>query len=398
LNNAITAIEPGTTKLVVLIGRRNQDGVLELSGLGSVPYEGVQGDGWQSREMLTRSLNEAIGQAQKMAGIRVSHCTLGIPNEFCGLVRTKKEISPGRPVSKQDVMELRRMVSSYSLPAPWKVSNVLYGSFLVDGSSIGNPLGMTCEHLGLEASLICIQNDFAQQLTRVLSSMNIAVDRVIPVPLASGETFLTREEKQNGAVWIDVGGHSTDIAVYHNGIPVFYDWIPVGGDTITKDIVTGTGATLEEAEKLKRYCVLGLALNKDTDDAAMDMPVRTGRSVHNIPLELLQEIVEARIEELLEIVRDRIQSEGLLSGCQDVVLAGGGISLLRGIREFSSGVMGMPVRLGVPDVIGLSSPVLSAAYSLGCSTLNEEPSNSRAQAVLRALLRKFKQRFHILHI
>jgi cell division protein FtsA len=394
LSNAITAIEPGTTKLVVLIGRSNQDGMLELSGLGNARYEGVQGEGWQSGEMLSRSLNDAVGQAQKMAGIRISSCTLGVPNEFCGLIRSKKEISPGRPVTKQDVMELRRMVSSYSLPSPWKVSNVVYGSFLVDGVSIGNPLGMICDRLGLEASLICIHNDFVQQFTRVLSSMRIRVNRAVPVPLACGEVFLTREEKQNGAVWIDVGGHSTDIAVYQNGMPVLFDWLPIGGDTITQDIVTGTGATREEAEKLKRYCVLGLALHSETEASAMDMPVHAGKTIHNIPLELLQEIVEARIEELLEIVLDKIQSEGLLPGCRTVVLAGGGISLLRGIREFSSRVLGIPVRLGVPDVIGLSSPVLSAAYSLGNSTLDGGASgNLSVWVVLRAMLRKFRQRF-----
>ena len=392
MNDAITAIEPGTTKMVVLIGRRNQDGMLELSGLGNVRYDGVQGDGWQSDGMISRALDEALGQAQKMAGFRVGHCTLGIPNEFCGLARNTGEITPGRPVTKQDVMELRRMAASYSLPSPWKISNVLYGSFRTDGSSVGNPLGMMSERLVLEASLVCIQNDFAKQLTRILSSLKIGVDRIIPVPLACGETFLTREEKQSGVVWIDVGGHSTDIVVYQKGIPVLFDWLPVGGDTITQDIVAGTGVVSEEAEKLKKYCVLGLALNNETEASVMDMPVRSGKSIHNVPLAFLQEIVEARIEELLEIIRDKIAAEGLMAGCRTVVLAGGGISLLRGIREFASRVLGIPIRLGVPDVIGLSSPTLSAVYSLGCSSLDSADGLS-AQKIIKALIRKFKHQF-----
>lgn len=391
MNNAIAAIDPGTTKMVVLIGRKNQDGALELSGLGNVRYGGVQGNGWQSEDMIYNALEKALGQAQKMAGFRVSHCTLGIPNEYCGLIRNKKEITLDRPVTKQDVMELRRMVASYTLPAPWKVSNVLYDRFQVDSGNVNNPLGMDSERLALEASLICIENDFAKQLVRILSSLKVEVDRVIPVPLASGELFLSQEEKQKGAVWIDVGGQSTDYAVYKSGIPVLYDWIPVGGDNITQDIVTGTGVSAEEADRLKRYCVLGLASSRESDEESLDMPVRKGRSIQNIPLEFLQEIVEARIEELLEIVRNRIESEGLLDQCHTIVLAGGGISLLRGIREFGSRVMGIPVRLGVPDVIGLSSPALSAVYALGCSTLNEEVNRLTPLKVLRALIRKFKK-------
>ena len=388
MNNAIMAIDPGTTKMAVWIGRRDRDGSLELSGLGNVRYAGVSGDGWRSGGMMSRALDDALGQAWNMAGFRVDHCTLGIPNEFCGLIRNTGEMTPDHPMSGQDIEELRGKAASYSLPSPWKISDVLYGGFRADGSRVGSPLGMERKRILLEASLICINNDFSEQLTQILTSRKIEVERVLSIPLVCGETFLTREEKQKGAVWIDVGGHSTDIVVYWKGIPVFFDWIPVGGENITQDIVTGAGVTSGQAEKLKRHCILGLA--REEEAAATEMPENGDSGTTDISPAFLQEIVEARVRELLEIVKDRIRAEGLLACCHSAVLAGGGISLLRGIRGLASEILAVPIRLGVPDMIGLSSPTLSAVYALGCSTPEKAGGASKT---IRTFIRKIKHRF-----
>lgn len=371
--NPVTLIDPGTTKLAVLICRKGFNGGLELLGLGRAQYDGVQNDGWKSENITGQALDSALGQARKMAGIRISRCILGIPNEFCGLIRNEAELPLGRPVSKQDVMELRRRAAEYSLPAPWEVANVVYGTFSVDGRSVGNPLGISCEKLGLQASLICIETDFADQMTRFLRSRQIEVSKWVPVPLACGEAMLTQEDRHKGIIWVDTGGQSTDIAVYKNGIPVFYDWLPLGGDDISRDIAIGIDISIDEAERLKRYCVLGLAFDDDSEDSAMQMPIRDGQHIQNIPMGFLQEIVESRIEEILELVVKRVEAEGLLADSQRVVLTGGGLSLFRGIRELGSRILGLPVYLGVPDVIGLSSPTLSSVYSIGCYGIKDKP-------------------------
>ncbi|WZL78438.1 cell division protein FtsA [Eubacteriales bacterium mix99] len=388
MNNAIMAIDPGTTKMAVWVGHRNRDGSLELSGLGNVRYAGVSGDGWRSEGMMSRVLDDALGQAWNMAGFRVDHCTLGIPNEFCGLIRNTGGMTPDHPMSGQDIEELKKMAASYSLPSPWKISDVLYGGFRADGSRVGNPLGMERKRILLEASLICVNNDFAEQLTRIVTSRKIEVERILSVPLVCGEMFLSREEKQKGAVWIDVGGHSTDIVVYWKGIPVFFDWIPVGGENITQDIVAGTGVTSEQAEELKRHCILGLA--REEEAAATEIPENGDSGATDVSPAFLQEIVEARVRELLEIVKGRIREEGLLTCCHSAVLAGGGISLLRGIRGLASGILAVPIRLGVPDMIGLSSPTLSAVYALGCSSPDKAGGTSKT---IRTFIRKIKHRF-----
>lgn len=397
MSNAVTVIEPGTTKMTVLTCRKGQNGSLELSGLGQVGYSGVQKDGWESEKMLYHALDAALGQARKMSGCRISSCILGIPNEFCGLIHHTKEILPTHPVTRQEVLELRRLAAEYSLPAPWEISNVLYGDFLADGSPTDNPVGMSCETLGLKASVICIHTDFAKQLTKVLRSLQVQVDRWIPVPLAYGEALLTNEDREQDTVFIDTGGESTDIAVYQGGVPVFYDWIGLGGNDISRDVATGIGVSYDEAERLKRYCVLGLAASEGPEASELKMPIRNGQHIHNVPMEFLQQIVEARIEEILELVQSRIKAEGLEPADAKVVLTGAGLAMFRGIRDFSAGALGVTsqsVRLGVPDAIGLSSPALAAVYSLGHMSLNRQwTSGSSLRDRFGALLDKLKNRF-----
>ncbi len=389
MNNAVTVIEPGTTKMTVLACRKGQNGSLELSGLGQIGYGGVQEDGWKSEKMLYHSLNAALGQARKMAGYKLNRCILGIPNEYCGLVRNPGKITPKNPITKQDVIEVRKLAATYSLPAPWEISNVIYGEMLMDGSPVENPIGLTCETLELEASVICINTDFAKQVTKVLRSLQIEVDKWIPLPLACGESLLTKEHKKNGVLWIDTGGESTDIAIYKDGIPIYYDWLPLGGNDISRDIATGIGVSFEEAERLKRSCVLGLAVNEDPETPEIQMPIRDGQHIHNVPMDFLQNIVEARIEEILELVYNQIREEGLESDYSNVVLAGGGLALFRGIRNFSAGILKQPVELGVPDVIGLSSPIFSSVYSLGYMGLNiKQESRGNIRRAIGELLAK----------
>lgn len=368
MNSAIiTAIDIGTTKIAVLIGRRDKDKNLELLGLGNVPFDPGDRAGWHSQNSIRNNIQgvirepliEAIKQAEEMANLSIKFCTLGIPNEFCGLIRNKKFIPLSGQVTQEDIDELYELVKAYDLPAPWRIHSML-GNFIVDGCYMGNPLGMDSDSLGLEASMICINTDFSVYITELLLSLDISVSRLIPIPLAYGDSLLTNMEKQD-SILIDVGGISTDFAVFKAGVPIYMDWLPVGGNNITKDIAAGAKVSLAEADKLKKYCVLGLASTGET-------------SIQDIPSEFLQEIVEARIEEILLLVKDRVSKEDLATEKTTVVFAGGGIALQRGIRSFSSNILGMPVRLAVPDVIGLSSPTLSSAYSILASNKGEDRS------------------------
>ena len=168
-----------------------------------------------------------------MAGYKINRCMLGVPNEFCGLVRNTGKITPNHPISRQDLQELRKLAAEYPLPASWEISNVIYGDYLADGRPVDNPIGLSCRTLELQASIICIHTDFAKQLTKVLHSLNLQVEKWIPVPLACGQALLTEEDKENGVLLIDTGGECTDIVIYKDGVPVFYEWLPLGGNVIT---------------------------------------------------------------------------------------------------------------------------------------------------------------------
>ncbi len=396
MKDTVTAIDIGTTKVAVLLCQRSYNDNLGLSGFGQAAYGEVQNDEWKSDKVLRPSLNAALGQANKMAGVKVNNCTLGIPGEYCGLISNNKEITLDQPVTRQDVMSLRKRVAHYTLPSPWKVSDVIYGSYLVDGMPVGNPMGLSCNTLGLEATIICINTGFIKQMTQILNGLQVDVESWIPVPIVSAKALLTDEEKQKGALCIDIGGESTDLTIYKESVPIFLDWIPLGGNAITRDIATSVKVSYEEAEKLKRFCVLGLALREDPEATEMNLPIREGKEIFNVPMELLQKVVEARADEILELVQKRIGDEGLKGSYSSIILTGGGLALFRGIREFALRKMEVPVRLGVPDVIGLSGPTLSAVYSIGHAGLDNHSSGAvTAAKVFKALIRKIKVKFKL---
>ncbi len=396
MKDTVTAIDIGTTKVAVLLCQRSYNDGMGLSGFGQAGYTEVQNDEWKSDKVLVPSLKTALGQASKMAGVKVSNCTVGIPSEYCGLVSNHKEITLDHPITRQDVMGLRKQVAHYPLPTPWKVSDVIYGSYLVDGTPVGNPLGLSCKTLGLEATIICIDTEFIRQTTQILNSLHADVESWVPVPIVSTKALLTEEERQKGALCIDVGGESIDLTIYKDNIPVFLDWIPLGGNAITRDIATSVKVSYEEAEKLKRFCVLGLALRDDPEAAEMNLPIREGKEIFNVPMELLQRVVEARADEMLDLVEKRIADEGLKDSYNSIILTGGGLALFRGIREFAFKKMNVPISLGVPDVIGLSGPTHSAVYAIGLAGLNNNESASvTTSKVLKALIRKIKEKLKL---
>lgn len=396
MKDTVTAIDIGTTKVAVLLCQRGYNDSLGLSGFGQVVYGTVQNNEWKSVKILRPSLDEALGQANKMAGVKANNCTLGIPGEYFGLLSNHKEIILDHSITRQDIIGLRKQVADYPLPAPWKVLDVIYGSYLVDGMPVDNPLGLTCQTMGLKATIICVDTEFVRQITPLLNTLQVDVNDWIPVPLASAKALLTEDEKQNGALCIDVGGESIDLTICKDNIPVFHDWLPLGGNAITRDIATSVKVSYEEAEKLKRFCVLGLALREDPEATEMNLPIREGKEVYNVPMELLQKVVEARADEILELVEKRITEEGLKGSYKSIVLTGGGLALFRGIREFAFRKMGVPVRLGVPDVIGLSGPTLSAVYAIGLAGLDRNSSRAvTATKVLKALVKKLKAKFKL---
>ena len=388
MSNGITAVELGTTKVTVLIGRPKRDGSLELLGLGSEAcYPPNQAGGAYSNLQAFRNpLRAALGQARKMAGTIGRRCVLGIPNEFCGLVRTEKTLEvPSSGIGKAETARLKRETEDRPLPAEWRIGPVFYEELAPHEDSL-RPGAIVCQR----ASLICLHRSFVRDAAKLLSGAGLRCDKAVPALLAQGNRFLTVQERHKGALFLDIGGFCTDIVYYRHGIPIHMDWFPLGGASLTGDIVQGLGIGWEEAERLKRSCVLGLDIAAGSGPEGMDYAVRQGSRILNVQADLLLTIVEARMEEILDLALNSLREIQALRPDTPVVLAGGGAALFRGARAFVSRQLGLPLRLGVPDCIGLSSPAFSAAYGL---VLETETAAGRSpwRAGLHRLIRRMMQ-------
>lgn len=368
LSEYAAAIDIGTTKVTVLVVIMEDVGNLKVAGLGNVQYSSSQKNIFHDETHLKSALIAAIKQAQSMAGVTIPRIVLGIPGKCCGLVKNNSEVSLERGrVSSKDVKKAVDETYAYPLPQEWKViQSIPHYYWIDDGQPVKNPIRKQGYNLNVLSSLICGERNFINQITDILASIKIHVDKVKSVPVACGGVLLTEEEKHNGSLLLDIGGKATSYIFYKDDVPILMDWLPVGGWNITNDISIGLDIPFEEAEKLKRQCVLGLDLNNElNDDPELHMPVKVGMNTYRIPLGDVHQIVEARIDEIFQMVRDNISSQYHISiSDYSIVLTGGGVSLLRGSKEFAADAFECPVRLGVPDAIGVSNPALSSVFAL----------------------------------
>jgi cell division protein FtsA len=366
-----TAIELGTSKLSVLIYRPTRDNKIEVLGLGNYTYPDTHRDNRENPDSLQQALVQAIGQAEKAAGQEVKRASLALANEYCGLIRNYKEIEPGKHISRRDIRRLRKLTEDYTLARPWEITDVFYGNFNVDGLSIVDPYGLYANTLGLESSLLCMDNDFIDKIKDQLSVLGISLSQVLSESASIGNAIVTQEEMESGVLLIDIGGHSTGITYFEDGRPLVLDSLPVGGKHISQDLQMGLNISFDQAEKLKRSCILGQGAydnQKELDEQDPDPKIEKGPTEANLSTDFSNQIVMARVEEILLLAKAKAVSSGLLKDGCILILTGGGLAMLRGIKDYASGVLQMPVRIGAPDLIGLTSPVYTSLYSIAMAS------------------------------
>ncbi|WP_129723163.1 cell division protein FtsA [Xylanivirga thermophila] len=369
MNEYVAAIDFGTTKLVIIVGYMNKEGRLEVVGMGNIPYGDAVHYDWDNISSITPFLSQAVKHVQGMTGHSICKVILGIPGYYCGLMLNNGRISIGEgTVSEEHRALVVKQAASYHLPGNWQVFRTVPHFFRVDdGPAIENPIHVTGNSLKVQASLVCVKSTFAEQAAALLGQYDIEVDYIMPTLLCSGDAMLADHEKKNGSIFLDIGGKSTDIIVYKGGVPIHMDWLPVGGWNITNDLSIGLDISMEQAERLKRQCVLGIDLSKTLNEGDMILSVRTDDGIKDISMLNVQQIMEWRIQEIMELVQKSIKENSSISldDGYTCVLTGGGVATIRGARDFTSGLLGCPVRIGQAGIAGASNAAsLSSVYCL----------------------------------
>ncbi|UCE77553.1 MAG: cell division protein FtsA [Gammaproteobacteria bacterium] len=383
--NMIVGLDIGTSKVVAIVGEISPQDEIEIIGIGSHPSKGLKKGVVVNIESTVHSIQRAVEEAELMAGCQIHSVYAGIAGSHIrslnshGIVAIRdREVTPG------DVERVIDAARAVAIPADQKILHILPQEFVIDEQDgIREPVGMCGVRLEAKVHMVTGAVSAAQNIIKCVRRCGLEVDDIILEQLASSYSVLTEDEKDLGVCLVDIGGGTTDIAVFTEGSIRHTAVIPIAGDQVTNDIAVALRTPTQYADEIKIKYACALTQLAASDDT-IEVPSVGERPPRRLARQTLAEVVEPRYEELLTLV----QAELRRSGFEDLIAAGivltGGSSKIEGLVELAEEVFHMPVRLGIPQsVIGLVDVVRNPIYATGVGLLLFGHQN-RAQRVFDA--------------
>jgi cell division protein FtsA len=369
--NLIVGLDVGTSKVVAIVGEVNEDGNIEVVGIGSHPSRGLKKGVVVNIESTVHSIQRAVEEAELMAGCDIHSVYTGIAGSHVrslnshGIVAIRdKEVSAG------DVDRVIDAARAVAIPADQKILHILPQEFVIDHQEgIREPIGMSGVRLEAKVHMVTGAESAAQNVVKCVQRCGLEVDDIVLEQLASSYAVLTDDEKELGSCIVDIGGGTTDIAVFLGGALRHTAVIPIAGDQVTNDIAVSMRTPTQYAEeiKIKYACALSQLANPDE---TIEVPSVGDRPPRRLARQTLAEIVEPRYEELFGLVRDELRR----SGFEELIAAGvvitGGSAKMEGAVELAEEVFHMPVRLGAPQYVeGLMDVIRNPIHATGVGLL-----------------------------
>ncbi len=369
--NLIVGLDIGTSKVVAIVAEFGVEGNMEIIGIGSHPSRGLKKGVVVNIESTVQSIQRAIEEAELMAGCQIHSVYAGIAGSHIRSLNSHGIVAiRDSEVTQGDVERVIDAARAVAIPADQKILHILPQEFVIDKQEgIREPVGMSGVRLEAKVHMVTGAVSAAQNIVKCVRRCGLEVDDIILEQLASSYSVLTEDEKELGVCLVDIGGGTTDIAVFTDGAIRHTAVIPIAGDQVTNDIAVALRTPTQHAEdiKIKYACALRQLASPDE---TIEVPSVGDRPPRRLARQTLAEVVEPRYEELLTL----IQAELRRSGFEDLIAAGlvmtGGSSKMEGVVELAEEVFHMPVRLGVPQhVTGLVDVVRNPIHATGVGLL-----------------------------
>lgn len=367
----IVGLDIGTSKVVAIVGEVNESGEIDIVGIGSHPSRGLKKGVVVNIESTVQSIQRAVEEAELMAGCQIHSVFTGIAGSHVRSINSHGIVAiKDREVTAADVDRVIDAARAVAIPADQKTLHILPQEFVIDGQEgIREPIGMAGVRLEAKVHLITGAVSAAQNIIKCVRRCGLEVDDIILEQLASSYSVLTDDEKDLGVCLVDVGGGTTDIAVFSEGAIRHTSVIPIAGDQVTNDIAVALRTPTQHAEdiKIKYACALRQLANPDE---TIEVPGVGEREPRKLSRMTLIDVVEPRYAELLDLVAAELRR----SGYEDLIAAGivltGGSAKMEGVVDLAEEIFNMPVRLGVPQYVsGLADVVRNPIHATGVGLL-----------------------------
>ncbi|MGB2246708.1 MAG: cell division protein FtsA [Alcanivorax sediminis] len=386
--NMIVGLDIGTSKVVAIVGQTTADGTMEIVGIGSQPSRGMKKGVVVDIEATVRSIQRAVEEAELMAGCHIHTVYAGIAGSHVRSLNSHGIVAiRDREVAQADIDRVIDAAQAVAIPADQKTLHVLPQEYVVDNQEgVREPIGMSGVRLEAKVHLVTCAVNAAQNIEKCVRRCNLEVDDIILEQLASAHAVLTEDERELGVCIVDIGGGTTDIAIFTEGAIRHTANIPIAGDQVTNDIAMALRTPKQHADEIKIKYACALTQLAGADET-IKVPSVGDRPPRTLSRQNLAEVVEPRYDELFTLVQAEIRR----SGYEDLIPGGivltGGSSKIEGAVDLAEEIFHMPVRLGSPQGIsGLIDVVKNPIYSTAVGLLlygqrmEKEGGSPRAQS------------------
>ncbi|OGV78029.1 MAG: cell division protein FtsA [Methylotenera sp. RIFCSPLOWO2_02_FULL_45_14] len=365
--NLIVGLDIGTSKIVAIVAELQPEGTLKVIGLGQHISRGLKKGVVVNIESTMQSIQRALEEAELMADCKINNVYTGIAGSHIksinshGMVKIKDA-----EVSQMDVDRVIETARAIALPADQQILHILTQEFIIDGQEdVREPLGMSGMKLEVKVHIVTGAVAAAQNIVKCIKRCGIEVSDLILQPLASSLAVLTEDEKELGVCLVDIGGGTTDIAVFKQGAIRHTAVVPIAGDQMTNDVAVAFRTPTQSAEDIK--IKHGCALRQLADPReVVEVPGVDGRDPRQLSVQTLAEVLEPRVVELYELVLNELRRSGMEEMIASGIVVTGGSAMMRGMVELGEEIFHMPVRLGMPRYVGgLSEVVSNPRYATG---------------------------------
>ena len=369
--NLMVGLDIGTSKIGAIVADITPEGEIEIIGIGSHPSKGLKKGVVVNIESTTQSIQRAVEEAELMAGCQIDSVFAGIAGSHIQSLNSHGIVAiRDKEVAQADVDRVIDAAKAVAIPADQKLLHVIPQEFIIDDQDgIKEPVGMCGVRLEAKVHLVTGAVSAAQNIIKCVKRCGLEVDDIILEQLASSYAVLTEDEKELGVCLVDIGGGTTDIAVFTEGSIRHTAVIPIAGDQITNDIAVALRTPTQYAEDIKKKYACALTQLASPDES-IEVPSVGDRPPRRLARQTLAEVVEPRYEELLTLVQNELRRSGFEDLCAAGIVLTGGCSKMEGVIDLAEEVFHIPVRLGVPgNVSGLVDVVKNPIYATGVGLL-----------------------------
>jgi cell division protein FtsA len=395
-NGVITGLDIGTTKIGVVVAEPSENDSFRILGVGNAPSEGLKKGVVVNLEAAVESVRKAIDDAELVTGLDIDSAYVSIAGDHIKSINSRGVVAVGKnsvEIAQSDVERAVEAAKTVAIPSDREIIHVLPQEFTVDDQNgIKDPIGFSGVRLEVDVHIVTGSVSAAQNILKCVEKTGIGVDELVLEPLASSYAVLTSDEMELGSVVIDVGGGTTDLAVFHEKSVKHTAVVGLGGKNVTSDLAIGLRTPLDQAERLK--CHYGSALSSLVDASEMVVvPGVAGRESKEVSRSVLASIIEPRMEEIFSLVARELKKGHLTEMLSAGVIITGGAAQLEGSLELAEQIFDLPAKLGTPLQFENSGEITPGpAFSTGVGLIHYAMSrpemgghHSRPRAVGRTL-------------